>query len=239
MKSYKTDMNNRVIFSEEMKIIELIDADYGLLSILMRLDVQLPFGDMSVAEMCRRCGMSSTLFLMICRIYADPDYDPDVSSLSAGDLPHLVGYLRSSHRYYLETVIPRIGIGVDGVLQTCDRMQTAVLRKFYSDYCDEIRAHLHYEETDMFPYVERLAAGRPGAGGSMAEHMENHTDICDKIDDIKSIIIKYLPESCTTRQRCDLLFDIFSLRDDLAKHTIIESRILAPLAMAEERRLGV
>lgn len=39
MKSYKTDMNNRVIFSKDMKIIELIDADYGLLSILLRLDI--------------------------------------------------------------------------------------------------------------------------------------------------------------------------------------------------------
>ncbi len=199
-----------------MKIIELIDADYGLLSILLRLDIQLPFGDISIGEMCRRYDMSSALFLMICRMYACPDYEPDSASLTAADLPHLVRYLRSSHRYWLDTVIPRIGRGVDDVLQSCDRMQA-----------------------EVFPYVERLARGEVGAEIRMAEYMENHTDICDKIDDIKSIILKYLPESCTTRQRCDLLFDIFSLRDDLAKHTLVESKILAPVVMVEERRRGL
>lgn len=236
MKSYGTD---RAIFAEDMKIIELIDADYGLLSILLRLDIQLPFGDISIGEMCRRYDMSSVLFLMICRMYASPDYEPDAASLTAADLPHLVRYLRSSHRYWLDTVIPRIGRGVDDVLQSCDRMQAEVLRKFYNDYCDEIRRHLQYEETEMFPYVERLARGEVGTEIRMAEYMENHTDICDKIDDIKSIILKYLPESCTTRQRCDLLFDIFSLRDDLAKHTLVESKILAPVVMVEERRRGL
>ncbi len=106
-----------------MKIIELIDADYGLLSILLRLDIQLPFGDISIGEMCRRYDMSSALFLMICRMYACPDYEPDAASLTAADLPHLVRYLRSSHRYWLDTVIPRIGRGVDDVLRSCDRMQ--------------------------------------------------------------------------------------------------------------------
>lgn len=239
MNSYKTDANNRVIFSKDMKIIELIDADYGLLSILLRLDIQLPFGDISVEEMCRRYDMSSELFLTICRIYACHDYEPASESLSAADLPHIVRYLRASHRYYLDTMIPRIDSEVDGVLRTCDRMQTDILRKFYNDYCEEIRTHLQYEETDIFPYVERLAAGEVASPTRMAEYMENHTDICDKIDDIKSIIIKYLPESCSTRQRCDLLFDIFSLRDDLAKHTLVESEILAPLVIAEERRLGI
>ena len=69
MKSYITDNNNKAILSEQMKIIELIDADYRLLSIIMRLDITLPFGDISVEQMCRRYDMSPTLFLMICRVY--------------------------------------------------------------------------------------------------------------------------------------------------------------------------
>ena len=73
----------------------------------------------------------------------------------------------------------------------------------------------------------------------MAENMANHTDICDKVDDVKSIIIKYLPESCPTWKRCDLLFDLYRMRDDLAKHTLIETKILAPLVYAEERKLAL
>ena len=95
MKSYKRDGNNRIVYSKDMKLIELIDADYELLSILLRLDIQLPFGDVSVEEMCRRYDMSPTLFLMICQVYACADFEPDVESLQTSDLRHIISYLRA------------------------------------------------------------------------------------------------------------------------------------------------
>lgn len=239
MKSYKTDSNNQVILSKDMKIVELIDADYRLLTILLRLDIQLPFGDISIEEMCRRYGMSPSLFLMICRIYILADYDPDVESLSAGDLPHLVKYLLSSHRFYSQTLLPRIAEGIDEVLSLCDERQQGILQKFYNDYVDDVMTHLEYEEREMFPYVEALVSGGAVSVLRMQEFMANHSDICEKIDDIKSIVIKYLPESCSTQRRCELLFDIFTLREELYKHTLLENKILAPVVAAEERRRGL
>lgn len=234
MKSYKTDNNNKAIFSEQMKIIELIDADYRLLSIIMRLDIALPFGDISIEEMCRRYDMSPELFLMICRIYSDEEYTPDIKNLSVGSLLHLVRFLRASHRYYLENVIPRISLGMQRLLASCEPRQSNILLKFYEDYIAEVEAHLEYEETTIFPYVESLAAGRADSTMTMARFMENHTDICDKIDDMKSVVIKYLPESCPTQQRCELLFDIFRMKEDLGRHTFIESTLLAPVTMRAE-----
>lgn len=236
MKSYKIDGAKQVIFSEDMKIIELIDADYHLLSVLLRLQIELPFGDISVEQMCHRYGMSPTLFLMICRVYSSADYDDlDYTALSMDDALYLMKYLRASHIYYLNTLIPRIVKGIDNVLQLCEERQRNVLDKFCRDYADEVRSHLDYEENKLFPYIELLANGIKG-DLSMSEYMDNHTDICEKIDDMKSIIIKYLPESCSIAQRCDLLFDIFALREDLARHTLLETNILTPLIEREERR---
>ena len=237
MKSYKIDGNNRVIFSKDMKLIELIDADYHLLSVLLRLNISLPFGDVSVEQMCRRYGMSSELFLTICRIYSSSDYEPDYTALSAEDAVCLIHYLRASHQLYMGTILPRIMSGLDEVLQLCEERQRVVLGKFCRDYVDEVRAHLEYEEREIFPYVEALVGGGKRPEQSMSEFMNDHTDICEKIDDMKSIIIKYLPESCSTHQRCDLLLDIFALREDLARHTLLEVSILSPLVEAEERRL--
>lgn len=236
MRSYRTDVNDRVVFSEDMTLVELIDADYTLLTILLRLDIQLPFGDLTIKEMCARYDMSPTLFLMICQIYASHDFEPQVEQLASGDLHYIIRYLRSSHRYYLESMLPSIERGVERVLEACDCKQGAIVRKFYGDYADEVRAHLAYEESIIFPYVERLLAGEESEA-KMARSMADHTDICDKVDDIKSIIIKYLPESCSTRQRCELLFDLFRLRDDLDKHTLIELKILSPLVYAVEREV--
>ncbi len=226
-----------MIFSKDMKLIELIDADYQLLSVLLRLNISLPFGDVSVEEMCSRYGMSSELFLMICRIYSSVDEEPDYSALSSQDALCLIKYLRASHRFYMSDILPRIMAGLDEVLQLCEERQRVVLGKFCRDYVDEVRAHLEYEEQEIFPYVEALVGGGKRPKRSMSEFMNDHTDICEKIDDMKSIIIKYLPESCSTHQRCDLLFDIFALREDLARHTMLEVSILSPLVEAEERRL--
>lgn len=235
MKSYKIDGNKQVVFSEDMKLIELIDADYHLLSVLLRLEIELPFGDISVAQMCRRCGISPALFMLICKAYSSSDYEPDYTTLSINDASYMMKYLRASHRYYTTTLLPRIVDGVYGVLQLCEERQQVALGKFCRDYVDEVRAHLEYEEQVMFPYIDVLCNGEQPKV-AMAEFMDNHSDICDKIDDLKSLIIKYLPESCSIAQRCDLLFDIFALREDLARHTMLEMKILAPLVEREKRR---
>ena len=106
MNSYKIDIRNGAILSKDMKIIELIDVDYRLLSIFQRLDIQLPYGDISIEEMCRRYDMSLDLFLTICKIYIESDYRLDVAGLEAADLSPLLKYLIASHRYYFEDLIP-------------------------------------------------------------------------------------------------------------------------------------
>ena len=235
MRSYNTDMQNRAILSKDMKIIELIDVDYRLLSIFQRLDIQLPYGDISIEQMCRRYDMSLDLFMKICRIYIESGYRPDVDDLAVTDLSHLLKYLRASHKYYIDYLIPKIAQGIQQVLQLCEKSQRVILQKFYEGYVDEVRAHLQYEEMEMFPYVEQVIVGNRESGVKMMDFVDNHTDICDKIDDIKSIVIKYLPESCSTRQRCDLLFDIFALREELSKHTMLEMMILAPVVVNAEK----
>lgn len=231
MKSYKIDGTHEVIFSKDMTIAELLDTDYRLLSILERLDVMLPFGDMTVGQMCDRYGMSSALFLQICRIYATSDEDVSLNGLHREDLHTLVKFLRSSHYFYLHVMLPRIEAGVESVLQHCDLRQQLLLRRFYSDYEAEIREHLRYEDDTMFPYIDAIANGEQPEHRMIEHYLDNHTDICEKIDDMKSIIIKYLPERCSIHQRCDLLYDIYAMREDLARHTLLETFLMAPLAL--------
>ena len=234
MGNYKIDASNRVLFSKDMKIVELLDVSCELLSIFLRLDMQLPFGDLSVEELCRRYSMSSDMFLMLCRVHAGADMHPATDNLQRDDLKHIVRYLRASHRYYADTLLPSIEQGVERVLRMCEKRQSEIVRKFYDDYAEEVHAHLAYEEQEIFPYVEQVLLGQVQSVG-MAEKMSSHTDICDKVDDIKSIIIKYLPERCPTAERYGVLCDLACLRDDLAKHTLIETAVLTPMVVALEK----
>lgn len=220
------------MLSENMKLAELIESDYKLLSILSRLGIRLGFGEMSVGDMCRKYNLSAELFLLICRIYSSPDgYVPSPDHLATADLRDITSYLHRSHLYYSETVIPRLGQKIGEMMDSCDAIHRKILNTFFSDYCGEVANHFDYEERIVFPYVESLLAGEsPAAGGYSIEKFEdNHSDIDAKLSDLKSIIIKYLPESCPAELRNDVLFEIFRFEEDLSKHTGIENFVLIPL----------
>jgi regulator of cell morphogenesis and NO signaling len=226
MKSYKRDGTNRIVYSKDMKLIELIDADYELLSILLRMDIQLPFGDVSVEEMCHRYNMSPTLFLMICQIYACADYEPDVAELHSSDLLHVVDYLRASHRYYTGYMLPHVASHLDKVLEHCDKLSERALRSFYKEYVRFLTTHFEEEERNIFSVIDSPAA-TIAADFSMLE--APHGDIDDRTNDIASLVFKSLPEQVPTPLRCTMLDHIYMLRDDLRRHSDLEMYLLRPL----------
>ncbi|MCH5329830.1 MAG: hemerythrin domain-containing protein [Alistipes sp.] len=225
------------LFVGDMKLGDLIDANYKLLTILSRLGIRLGFGEVTVEEMCRRYGLSPQLFLIICRIYTFDGYTPSCESLGDEDLRRVVSYLRASHRYYKEYSLPRLRKGVGETVASCDELHRKVLEKFFDDYCGEVASHFAYEEDVVFPYIDSLLDGCVTGDFRIGKFEDNHSDVDEKLNDMKSIIIKYLPEACPTEQRDDMLFGICRFEEDLARHTLIEERVLIPLVTKIEKRL--
>ena len=220
------------LYTESMKLADLLESDYRLLSIVSRLRIPLGFGEMTVGDMCRRHGLSPDIFLLICRIYsADGDFVPDPDLLSTSDLTDIMDYLHRSHIYYSGSVIPNLGCKIGKMMDSCGAIHRKILSTFYSDYCSEVAHHFDYEEKTVFPYIRALLAGETpaGHGYSIEKFEENHSDIDAKLSDLTSIIIKYLPDSCPAGVRYDVLFDIFRFEEDLSRHTEIENNVLIPL----------
>ena len=48
--------------------------------------------------------------------------------------------------------------------------------------------------------------------------------------------MKYLQGSARGEEKINLLFDIFSLEEDLSKHSLIEDKILVPFVLKLEQR---
>ena len=61
-----------------MKLADIIDVDCRLLYVLPRFGIKLGFGDISVADICKKQGINEDVFLLICNIYAFEDYIPDL-----------------------------------------------------------------------------------------------------------------------------------------------------------------
>lgn len=221
-------MNRRIAapLSPEMNIFELIDKEPSVLSIFSRLDIRLPFGDMSIEDMCRRDGYSAELFMILCSMHTNPSYRPSMGDLSADMLPEVIGYLRASHHYYATYMLPHASAHLEEILEHADSRSRSVLRRFYDDYTHYIAKHFQEEEERIFAVVNN-AAERYDADFSVIE--TPHTDIDDRTNDIASLITKSLPEAVPTSLRCAMLKDIYALRDDLRRHNNIETFLLKPL----------
>ena len=213
-----------VVLSPEMKIYELIDAAPMLLSLFSRLNIHLPFGDISIAEMCRRDGYNPQLFIVLCAMHIDLRHRPADEEITPEMLPEVIAYLRASHRYYAEHMLPHTARHLEEILSYCDNLSERVLRGFYDDYTRYIKSHFEEEEREIFTLMER---GEQNANFSLFDMP--HADIDDRSNDIASLIVKSLPEAAPTPLRGAMLKDVYELRDDLRRHSNIETYLLRPL----------
>jgi len=222
-------------FSGKMKVADLIDLDYRLLGVISRLGMKVGFGDLTVSEFCGRHGVDAHTFLVLCKAYTFNEYRPSaeiLDAIKAGDVLH---YLRLSHDYYAKKALVALETALEKILDSCDKRVRQVIWKFFSDYKAELEKHFEFEEKCVFPYVETLASGEPCRHDMLDD---SHNDIEDKIDDLKNIVMKYLPEEGDGTDVTDTISYIYLLRDDLARHTAIEENILMPLIGRMEKRNG-
>lgn len=213
------------IFSPEMKIFELVEAAPSVLSIFSRLDIRLPFGDISVEQMCKREGYNTELFLILCSIHASESFQPSTERLTVEVLPEVIGYLRASHRYYAEKMLPHTSAHLQEILEHCDKLSRNMLRRFYDDYMSYILDHFHAEEEHLFSVIDNAAVRE----ADLTLLDLPHDDIDDRSNDIASLIFKSLPEDAPTKLRIVTLEHIYALRDDLRRHNNVERLILKPL----------
>ena len=224
-----------LLFSAGMKLADLIESNYELLAILSRLGIPLGFGEISVAEMCRRHHLSVDLFLHICRVYSSSTPDHSCEQLTTADLPDILSYLHASHLYYLQQTLPRLDAKMQAMIDSCEGTSRKILSSFFADYRREVDNHFEYEEQTVFPYVRSLLERTPKEGYSILCFEDNHSDIEGKLHDLKNIIIKYLPGNGADALRIDVLFEIFRFEEDLLKHTLLENHVLIPLVEKLEK----
>ena len=206
----------RIVFSDSMKLADLVEVNFKLINVLSRMGISLGFGENTISEVCDRQGINRNSFLMICNIYTYDDYVP-------------VEYLHNSHSFYIDKEFAALEKSLNAMVEPCNEMQKKIVRKFFADYKAQVINHFGYEENVVFPYVRALMEGRRQESYSIEQFEENHSNIDETLGDLKNIVMKYLPETCDTVLRNDVLYRIYRLEEDLARHTIIEDSVLIPI----------
>ena len=212
---------NRTLFNGRLKMAEMIASNYDLILMLPRFGIPLGFGEKSVKEVCRDCGVDDHFFLTVCNIYTFDDYRPDSEDVSRIDNRLVAEHLRASHRYYLEERLPHLQHHLDHITEKAGQ-SGEILRKYYADYCREVREHVRKEEKNLDQILSNASTH------SLSHYMQSHDNIRDRLSDLTQIIYKYLPGERLNEEMMELVFDILQLSRDLEKHAMIEELLLVP-----------
>ena len=207
----------------------LVEANYHLLAVFSRLGLDGAFGEMTVREMCNKNRLDPSTFLLICGVYSRKDFIPSEEMLRDGRIEDILRYLHKSHDYYINNALVLIASSIENLISPCTSAQKQVIWKFFSDYKAELDKHFAYEEGEVIPYVQNLLLGKPSTVYSIDRFEENHSNIDEKLSDLKNLILKSLPEVCDDGLRVRLLNYIYALQNDLTCHTRIEDEVLVPM----------
>lgn len=217
------------LFFERMKLADLLLANYRLLYVFPCFNIELGFGEVTVAQICRDKNISPDLFLLVCNVYTFDGYDPDVQTMAKIPLEGLMKYLRNSHKDYLGNRMPQIITSIGDMAEECRPKHREMLTEFCEKYEQKVVVHFNYEEQVVFPYITSLLQGNKPTEYNIKNYEGNHTDLDAALNDLKNILIKYLPTECSIEKSRDILVKLSLFESDLHKHTMLEDRILISL----------
>lgn len=217
------------VITPNMKVAEIIEADYHLLGVLSRLGVQGSFGEKTLSELCAAAGLKTGTVIMLFGAYYYPGFKPTVENLRNGDTDEVLRYLHSSHEYYLHSALGEMSDSIEKLIAPCQKRQQQVIWNFFQEYQSELKGHFEFEEGRVIPYVQDLVLGKHHPGFSIEDSEDNHSSIDEKLSDLRRIVLKSLPHECDDAMRIKFLMFLTDLHDDLQHHTYIEDNILAPM----------
>ena len=229
-----------------MKMADLIQSDFELLAVVQRLKIPFGFKGKSIETVCRDQAINLDFFLNLVRWFHERDSFPG-ETLMDYPVKCLVGYLRSTHACYVKYQIPRIESEIME-LEMNDHARGGnmeLMLKFFREYIAEFTSHIELEEQEVFPYIlrleENLQAKQASPGFwdlsqqySIRHFLEEHSDIEEKLSDLRNILLKYMASPSDNCSFTNVLIEIFRLGKDLDDHTLLENKVLIPQVLKME-----
>ena len=225
-----------MIYNENQKIAEIVADNYNQIVLLEHFGIPLVVQEQTVKDICKKYSLSTELFLTFARLFNNEKIT-HATHFDENDIHCIILYLTNCHQYYLQEKVPKIVDAVNLIVKNNQNAGTTLLSKFVDEYIEEITEHFAYENDIVFPYITALAKGKnTGSTYSVIEYKHHHSNIDDKLVDIKNLLIKYLPFEDKEHLRRNLLASLFELEYDLKIHSHIEDVVLIPLVENYEQK---
>lgn len=219
-------MKNQKVYEADDQLISIIRDNYNVLQSLGSFGISLGFGDKTVNEVCEKEHVDTTTFLAVVNFTINGYLDKvQVAQL---DVTTLLHYLKASHEYFMKFQLPFIRKNLAEALDENDNVAKLIL-KLYDNYVHSITSHMLFEERILFPYVQRLIDGQVSGKFNIDTFSKHHTSVTQKLKELKSIIIKYLPSDNLRNNRLTaVLYDLYNNEEWLSLHSDVEDNIFIP-----------
>lgn len=219
-------MKNQKVYEADDQLISIIRDNYNVLQSLGSFGISLGFGDKTVKEVCEKEHVDTTTFLSVVNFTINGYLDKvQVAQL---DVTTLLHYLKASHEYFMKFQLPFIRKNLADALDENDNVAKLIL-KLYDNYVHSITSHMMFEERTLFPYVQKLIEGQVSGKFNIDTFSKHHTTVTQKLKELKSIIIKYLPADDLRNNRLTAtLYDLYNNEEWLSLHSDVEDNIFIP-----------
>ncbi|HPF51820.1 MAG TPA: hypothetical protein PK335_09610 [Draconibacterium sp.] len=221
-------------FTENDKMVHLVQANPNLLPVIHRFGIRLGFGNKSVAEVCAAWQVNPAFFLAIVNTFHNNHYFPEEELLAFSPLL-IVDYLKKTHAYYIGFSLPQIEELIHRLLESTPEQnnEMKMIEIFYLAYKKKLTEHIVEEEEQVFPFVEKLVRAPETLTDRVFDFNfeKDHEHVDLELDDLKNIILKYMVPNYDELVCNKLMEEIYRFEKDIHDHSRIEDAILIPQVM--------
>ncbi|GHU65376.1 cation-binding protein [Bacteroidia bacterium] len=215
-----------LVTGEDTKLAELIIEYPNLLEALSNLNIKLGFGEKTIREIAARYQLNLEAFTAIICAYSNKQGVGKTVRKEA--LNDILVFLKNSHNSFEHKQIPELKSLIALFANKVSEKQGSLLISFFDGYIREVCEHFRYEEETVFPYIKAILGDHRPNGFAIREYEKNHTDIEQKLYDLKNILIKYMPEASDSDSLRQILHCLLAFEKQLSYHTNLEKYVLAP-----------
>lgn len=224
-------------FKSSDRMIDLIENNSRFLHVISRFGISLGFGDSTIGEVCQRNGVDTATFLAIVN-FVRSGYTQIAESPEDLSVATLMGYLRQSHIYFLDFLLPRIHTQLHAVVHSSPSNPIPdLIHRQLDKYMQAVARHMNFEEENLFPYVESLLKGTPNRDFTVTTFSQKHHSLDDSLRELKRILILYNPNCENINELNAVLYQIYECEEELDSHCKAEDYIFVPAVYHLEENL--
>ena len=222
-------MHYNNFYSPTSKMSNLISDNFKMLLVMSRFNIPLGFGESSIQQVCKANQIHLNTFLAVINFVKAIDEKDTPADLNYKeiDLKQLIRYLKNSHLYFLDYLIPSIQKQLAQALENSPTDTKYIINRFFNEYEKELRIHIDYEEKKVFSYINDLVEGKTPINYTIKSFLKKHKNVDQKITELKNILIKYYKGEHNYLMN-SVLINLVISEKDIYSHGQIEDSLFVP-----------